>query len=686
MQKFFIQQMVQTPTIYGETYEEPIIANKSFTLKAKAFKQGYMSSSVFTANYSVSSLKVVSTNPENNAKDLGRYIIPSITFNSEIQQGETFSEIKLIKDGTTEVTGEKIISGNTLFFVPEKDLFGGAYKLKIPFNSIESFEKEPNFSQELFFEVVSLDNTFSKVGTNRILKSDKTLYAWGYNSWYNFPDPSLPDSFVPFALYENIEDFLSNEPNYYILKTDGTLIGWGGNYNSNGGSVLSSSTNILGDGTKSERLTPVDILWDVKKLCNGSWHNGAIKTDNSLWLWGRNACGQIGNGITADGGQLSPVKVLENVKDASLGARHTAALKYDGSLWVWGDATYIGTSTTQTTPLKKMTNVKAVSGYFSSHVLVLKNDGTVWAFGENDYGEIGDGTTTNRTNPVQILSNVKFIEANSWQNIAIKEDGSLWRWGLVYNFANVPQSERIWYTPRKILDNVIQAYANTSNCFALKEDGTLWGMGDNSYGLLGNGTTTLGRSMTKIIDGVTNFWMIWNRIYVLKRDGSLWGWGSGPIGDGTTNKRLFPVKIMDNPDLPPLEEIEIKTNTEKAECLPIGEKLVFFAKLMPLNGGYESMAWYIEDETIATISPRGVVTAKSLGSTSIRLEVKTGTKTFIKTHNLTVTENPDVISECQIVTPANNVFDLSGRKLDKPQKGINIIRMSDGTTRKVLMK
>ena len=649
------------PTINGETYNRPIIANKSLKLKARAFKQGYMSSSILTANYNITSLMVVSANPGDGAKDLGRNTIPSISYNSEIQQGESFSDIKLINEDKEEVSGEIIITGNTLCFVPEKELIGGSYKLVIPSNSLESIGKEPNLEYEMSFEIASLNNLFSKVGEYRILKSDKTLYAWGQTSNYNYPSPSIPESFTPVSLFDNIEDFFDRRSvtSHYVLKTDGTLLGWGGNFNSaynKGATEVSASCDILGDGTKLERLAPVDILWDVKQICEGRWHHGVIKHNNSLWLWGRNFTGEIGNGESDRGGQLSPVKVLDNVKEASLGIYHTAALTYDGSLWVWGAGSSIGASSNQVIPLKKMTDVKSIFGYDTNHVIALKNDGTVWTFGQNDYGQIGDGTTTNRTNPYKVLSDVKFIEANRDQNIAIKEDGSLWRWGKIFDYP-VPSSERAWYTPKKILDDVKMARSAKSGlaCYALTNDGSLWGMGHNESGELGNGTQDLQRKMIKIMDEVSNFWPLYSQVYIQKKDGSLWGCGSGPIGDGTQNSRLKPVKIMDGPMLPSLDGVEIQTDENFSRGLPVGHKLVFYANLSPLNGVYDNMVWDIENEDVASISPRGVVTAKSKGNTNITLVVKTRDKTFNCTHSLTVSDDIDMIHSLNNVDMNYNI-------------------------------
>ena len=95
----------------------------------------------------------------------------------------------------------------------------------------------------------------------------------------------------------------------------------------------------------------------------GYVHSAAIKSDGSLWTWGNNDAGQLGDGTTTD--RSTPVKVMDNVAAVSLGFYHSAAIKSDGSLWIWGVNGYgqlgDGTTTNRSTPVKVMDNVAAVS-------------------------------------------------------------------------------------------------------------------------------------------------------------------------------------------------------------------------------------------------------------------------------------------------------------------------------------
>ncbi|WP_368667433.1 RCC1 domain-containing protein, partial [Corallococcus sp. AB030] len=213
-----------------------------------------------------------------------------------------------------------------------------------------------------------------------------------------------------------------------LLKQDGTVWGWG--YNSEG---------ELGDGTRTSRLKPVQVLGltGVKALAAGDFHTHAVKQDGTVWAWGRNEYGQLGDGTTTD--RLRPVQVpgLTGVTALATGSsNHTLALKQDGTLWGWGDngfgALGDGTTTDRLTPVQVpgMTGVTALAtGPF--HTLALKQDGTVWAWGNNADGELGDGTTTDRLTPVQVpgMTGVTALAAGAFHTLALKQDGTVWAWG-----------------------------------------------------------------------------------------------------------------------------------------------------------------------------------------------------------------------------------------------------------------
>ncbi|WP_309894220.1 hypothetical protein [Archangium sp.] len=189
-----------------------------------------------------------------------------------------------------------------------------------------------------------------------------------------------------------------------MLSQDGTVWAWGHN-----------GVGQLGDGTTTDRTSPVQVpgLSNVIAIAAGDYHTLAVKQDGTLWAWGQNSSGQLGVANTNTAHRTSPVQVpgLSNASAITAGHCHTVALKQDGTLWAWGcnDFGQLGDGTTTTyfrpSPVQVtgLSNVSATAaGYY--HTVALKQDGTDWAWGHNGYGQLGDGTITHRrTSPVQVI-------------------------------------------------------------------------------------------------------------------------------------------------------------------------------------------------------------------------------------------------------------------------------------------
>ena len=198
------------------------------------------------------------------------------------------------------------------------------------------------------------------------------------------------------------------------IKNDGTLWTWGKN-----------SNGELGDSTKTTRSTPVTTFiggTNWKQVSCGVDHIGAIKTDGTLWMWGSNSVGQIGDNTRTT--RCTPVTTFAggtNWKQVSSGSKNCAAIKTDGTLWTWGQNTYgqLGdsTSTTRCTPVTTFaggTNWKQVScGY---HCAAIKTDGTLWSWGKNTAGELGinvQALSSNRLTPV-----TTFAGGTNWKQVS----------------------------------------------------------------------------------------------------------------------------------------------------------------------------------------------------------------------------------------------------------------------------
>lgn len=290
-----------------------------------------------------------------------------------------------------------------------------------------------------------------------------------------------------------------------------------------------------------------------KTVAAGVNHTVALKTDNTLWAWGNNMNGQLGDGTTITKNKPIRIDTTNNWQIVVAGDFHTVAIKTDGTLWAWGDYGYreldVSSPINRTIPTQigSDTNWKTVAagGY---HTVAIKTDGTLWAWGNNEYGQLGDGTKINKTIPIQIgtANNWQTISTGQYHTIAIKTDGTLWAWGFnsAGQLGDGTFTDR--YKPTQIgTTNNWKTISAGNYTTAIKTDGTLWGWGPNYYGQLGDGTNTNKNTPTQI--GTANNWQTITagnfHTAAIKTDGTLWTCGQnyyGQLGDSTTiDKNIF---------------------------------------------------------------------------------------------------------------------------------------------------
>ena len=262
------------------------------------------------------------------------------------------------------------------------------------------------------------------------LKSDRTVWAWGWNNFGQLGDGTSINRLIPIQV-TGLSGIIAISSGYYhslALKDDGTVWAWGWN-----------ATGQLGDGTTMTRQTPVQVsgLSEIIAIAGGEWHSLALRSDGTVWAWGYGGSGQLGNGTTTT--RLTPVQVagLSEIIAIASGASHSLALKSDGTVMTWGLNWFgqigDGTTANRLTPVQVivLSGATAISGGVH-HSIALKSNGTVWAWGYGTLGQLGDGTTTTRLTPVQVsgLSGITAISGSGYcHSLALKSDETVSAWG-----------------------------------------------------------------------------------------------------------------------------------------------------------------------------------------------------------------------------------------------------------------
>jgi len=393
------------------------------------------------------------------------------------------------------------------------------------------------------------------------VKSNGTLWAWGTALGLGTISSREPN-LAQIGIETNWLDVSAGKDYSLAIKSDGTLWAWG----VNGDGQLGINDTVRDQDTP--RQVGSGTTWI--QVDAARYHTLALKSDGTLWAWGKNDKGQLGNGQSGkDNKQISPIQIGTSINWAqvssghSVGYAHSLALKTDGTLWAWGAGGLYslgtGDNNDQLAPIQVGTTSNWLSinaGEYAS--FGIKDNGTLWAWGwniANITGIAGLSSSATQIEPAQVNSdtNWQFASSTGFHVMALKTTGTIYAWGHNYSGelgigVSSREQNRSAPTPIATLNNVTQIATGESHSAVIKTDETLWTWGQGRFYELGNDSTAE-QTSPAMVGLETN----WSKVIAgnyhnlaLKTDGTLWAWGfngSGQLGDGSTTKSPTPVQI-----------------------------------------------------------------------------------------------------------------------------------------------
>lgn len=334
------------------------------------------------------------------------------------------------------------------------------------------------------------------------LAEDGSLYTWGGNAsgivetgvGVEIAVPTvrswLAPVRVPLPAFDNLSALALRSNRLYVLR--GGVVHTTGSYFH---TAAEAPDGQPGFATGMIAGIPVPVTAVAPEF----FHSLALGVDGSVWAWGDNAFGALGDGTTVSSAVPVQAVGLSNVIAIAAGNHSSVALRADGMVWTWGGPGGLrlgdGTSSPRLVPgpVGGLSDITAIASS-PQHVLALRRDGSVWSWGANGNGQLGDGTDVSRPTPVQVsgLSNVTALATGPFHSLAVRSDGTVWSWGS-NNTGELGDGSagNIRMTPVQAvgLGDAVAVAAGLNHSLALRSDGSVWAWGENEDGELGDGTT-----------------------------------------------------------------------------------------------------------------------------------------------------------------------------------------------------
>ena len=328
------------------------------------------------------------------------------------------------------------------------------------------------------------------------------------------------------------------------VTSDGTLMMWGKNEY---GEFGNGTTSIPEYGTTVEFEKTAE---DIKQIAFGTYSSSyMLKTDGTLYGSGKNYGYALGDGTNED--KTTPVKIMEDVVLVGAGSEYALALKSDGTLWGWGDPVFFGQETNGIikTPVKIYDNVR----YFScgaQHCALITSDDKLYTAGNGSHGENGTGTDSGiyEVGFTYVMDNVKTVSCGAYNTLVVDNNGALWSCGSnTYGQLLGGATGDNALSLQKVIDSGIKSAAvYKDDSIYITENGELYAAGDNLWGQFGLGWDKTpyedAGKIYKIADNVTDAAIGWQNVLYRTSDGTLYMTGSN-VGNGY-NMAFYGTKPM----------------------------------------------------------------------------------------------------------------------------------------------
>jgi alpha-tubulin suppressor-like RCC1 family protein len=469
-----------TPTGASPIFLYPFLVPVTTTVKAQAFKAGYTASAVASVTYDVDASGATGT----------PLIVPSggrfVTQQTVTITGPSGATLRYTTDGSDPTTSSTAItSGGTVTVATSQVLKVRAWASGL----------DPSAVRRADFMITGA--VAAGASHSAALKTNGELWTWGSDTFGQLGN-GAPTSIVlsPAQVLTNIAAMSAGERHMLAAKMDGTLWAWG-----------NQQFGRLGNGTSSSSSlhTPAQVsgFTSAIAVAAGREHSLVLKSDGTIWAFGHNQYGQLGDGSTSD--RTTPVQVtgLTGVVAIAAALDASYALQTDGAgggiVWAWGNNSVgqlgDGSALSRVTPVRVvgLPSVTAIAtGYLAQYALALAANGQVWAWGLNGDGQMGNGTVANGTTPapVSIIATARMIGAGSAYALAVDRTALAWAWGRAQTAAAIGDRDNgeARVPERSAFSDVIGISGGDGHTLALAPDGGVVVAGDNS-GRYGNGST-----------------------------------------------------------------------------------------------------------------------------------------------------------------------------------------------------